>query len=47
MKKQALHLYLKGLGFRSTGRFLGVSNVSVLNWVHSYGKEGSPAKLRV
>jgi transposase-like protein len=39
MKKQALHLYLEGLGFRSTGRFLGVSNVSVLNWVRSFGKE--------
>jgi hypothetical protein len=39
MKKQALHLYLEGLDFRSTGRFLGVSNVSVLKWVRSYGKE--------
>ncbi|GHU60408.1 hypothetical protein FACS1894121_0320 [Bacteroidia bacterium] len=39
MKKQALHLYLEGLGFRSIGRFLGVSNVSVLNWICSFGKE--------
>lgn len=39
MKKQALHLYLAGLGFRSIGRFLGVSNVSVLNWIRSFGKE--------
>ncbi|MDR1198863.1 MAG: hypothetical protein LBK94_07620 [Prevotellaceae bacterium] len=39
MKKQALHLYFEGLSFRSSGRFLGVSNVSVLNWVRSYGKE--------
>jgi transposase-like protein len=39
MKKQALHLYLEGLGFRSIGRFLGVSNVSVLNCIHSFGKE--------
>jgi hypothetical protein len=39
MKKQALHLYLEGLGFRSIGRFLGVSNVSVLNWIRSFGKE--------
>jgi len=31
MKKDALHLYLEGLGFRSIGRLLGVSNVSVLN----------------
>ena len=39
VKKQALHLYLEGLGFRSIGRFLGVSNVSVLNWIKSFGKE--------
>ena len=39
MKKQALHLYIEGLGFRSIGRFLGVSNVSVLNWIRGFGKE--------
>jgi transposase-like protein len=39
MKKQALHLYLEGLGFRSIGRFLGISNVSALNWIRSFGKE--------
>ncbi|KAA6318079.1 hypothetical protein EZS27_031863 [termite gut metagenome] len=39
MKKQALHLYLEGLGFRSIGRLLGVSNVSVLNWIRNFGKE--------
>jgi transposase-like protein len=39
MKKKALHLYLEGLGFRSIGRYLGVSNVSVLNWIRSFGKE--------
>jgi hypothetical protein len=39
MKKQALHPYLEGLGFRSIGRFLGVSNVSVLNWIRSFGRE--------
>jgi len=38
MKKQALQLYLEGLGFRSIGRFLGVSNVSVLNWIRSFGE---------
>jgi hypothetical protein len=38
MKKQALHLYLEGLGFRSIGRILGVSNVSVLNWIRGFGK---------
>jgi transposase len=39
MKKAALRLYLEGLGFRSIGRFLGVSNVSVLNWIRSFGEE--------
>ena len=39
MKKQALHLYLEGLGFRSIGRFSGVSNVSVLNRIRSFDKE--------
>ena len=39
LKKNALHLYLEGLGFRSIGRFLGVSNVSVLNWIRSFGNE--------
>jgi hypothetical protein len=39
MKKQALHLYLEGLGFRSIGRILGVSNVSVLHWIKSFGRE--------
>ncbi len=38
MKRDALHLYLEGLGFRSIGRFLGVSNVSVLNWIRSFGE---------
>jgi hypothetical protein len=39
LKKQALHLYLEGFGFRSIGRLLGVSNVSVLNWIKSFGRE--------
>ena len=39
MKKAALHLYLEGLGFRSIGRLLGVSNVSVLKWIRNFGKE--------
>lgn len=38
VKRQALHLYLEGLGFRSIGRFLGVSNVTVLNWIRSFGE---------
>lgn len=39
MKRNALHLYLEGLGFRSIARYLGVSNVSVLNWIKSFGEE--------
>ena len=38
MKKAALHLYLEGLGFRLIGRILGVSNVSVLQWIRSFGE---------
>lgn len=39
LKKRALQLYLEGLGFRSIGRILKVSNVSVLNWIRGFGKE--------
>jgi transposase-like protein len=38
-KRQALHLYLESLDFRSIGRILGVSNVSVLNWIRDFGKK--------
>ncbi len=38
-KKKALQLYLEGLGFRSIGRVLDVSNVSGLNWIKFFGKE--------
>ncbi|MFH1004824.1 MAG: IS1 family transposase [Bacteroidota bacterium] len=38
LKRDALILYLEGLGFRSIGRFLKVSNVTVLNWIKSFGK---------
>ena len=38
-KRKALHLYLEGLGFRSIGRFLGVSNVSILNWIKDFGEK--------
>jgi transposase len=37
-KRQALELYLEGLGFRSIGRFLNVSHVSVYKWIKSYGR---------
>jgi hypothetical protein len=38
-KRKALQLYLEELGFRSIGRVLGVSNVSVLNWIRNYGEK--------
>ena len=38
-KRKALQLYLEGLGFRSIGRILGVSNVSVLNWIRDFGEK--------
>ncbi|WP_373802074.1 IS1 family transposase [Bacteroides heparinolyticus] len=38
-RRFALSLYLEGLGFHSIGRLLGVSHVSVLNWVRKYGRE--------
>ena len=37
-KRQALQLYLEGLGFRSIGRFLNVSHVSVYQWIKSFGE---------
>ncbi len=39
VKRQALQLYLEGLGFRSIGRFLGVSYVSVQRWIKKFGQE--------
>ena len=39
MRKLALQLYLEGLGFRSIGRVLGVSNVTVLNWIRAFGEQ--------
>ena len=37
-KRQALELYLEGLGFRSIGRILKFSNVSILNWIRAFGE---------
>ena len=37
-KMLALQLYLEGNGFRGSGRILGVSNVTVLNWIRNFGK---------
>ena len=32
-------MYLEGLGFCSTGKILGASNVSVLRWVREFGQK--------
>lgn len=39
IKRQAIELYLEGLGFRSIERILKVSNVSVMNWVREFGEK--------
>jgi len=38
LKRFALSMYLEGLGFRSIGRLLKVSHVSVMNWIKLYGQ---------
>jgi len=45
VKRQALQLYLEGLGFRSIGRYLGVSHVSVYNWIKKFGQELEEKKV--
>ena len=42
-KVKALQLYLEGLGLRAIGRFLGVSQVSVLKWIKQYSDNLSSA----
>ncbi|MCP3660251.1 MAG: IS1 family transposase [Bacteroidetes bacterium] len=37
VKRQALQLYLEGLGFRSIGRILKYSHVSIYNWIKKFG----------
>ena len=39
MKRRAVQFYLEGLGYRSIGRLLGVSQVSVMNWIQSIGEK--------
>ena len=39
VKKLALMMYLEGLGFRSIERILNVSNVTVMNWIKSFGEK--------
>jgi len=51
MKKDALILYLEGLGFRSIGRVLNVSHVAVFNWIKSFGEKldefRNPSEIQV
>jgi transposase-like protein len=50
IKAKAIQLYLEGLGFRAIGRFLGVSQVSVMNWVKAAGnlvQMSPPEKVEV
>ena len=44
VKRQALQLYLEGLGFRSIGRYLGVSHVAVYHWIKSFGEKVNEIK---
>jgi transposase-like protein len=37
IKRDALELYLEGLGFRSIALFLKVSHVTVYNWIKEFG----------
>ena len=37
-KREALQLYLEGLGFRSIARFLKCSHVAVYNWIKAHGE---------
>ena len=38
-RRQALQLYLEGLGFRSIGRILKYSHVSIYKWIKFYGSK--------
>jgi transposase-like protein len=39
VKRMALQMYLEGFGFRSIGRILGFSNVTILNWIRAFGEQ--------
>lgn len=43
-KKNALYLYLVGLGFRSIARFLQVSHVAVYSWIKQFSEKIEPLK---
>ena len=39
IKRQALVLYLEGLGFRSIGRILNFSHVTIYKWIKEFGEK--------
>ena len=39
VKRQALAMYLEGLGFRSIERLLNCSHVAVSQWIKAYGEK--------
>jgi transposase len=39
VKRQALAMYLEGLGFRSIGRLLNCSHVAAYQWIKQYGEK--------
>lgn len=36
---RSLQLYLEGLGLRAISRVIGISHVTILNWIRKYGKQ--------
>jgi len=45
-RRLALTLYLEGLGFRSIGRILGFSHVTVYHWIKSFGEQVESLKQK-
>jgi transposase-like protein len=41
VKRQALEMYLEGLGFRSIGRLLSCSHTAAYYWIRQYGEKSS------
>lgn len=37
IKRRAIQLYLEGISYRTIGRILNVSNVTILNWIKNEG----------
>lgn len=47
VKRLAVHMYLEGLGFRSIGRILNVSNVAVLKWIQAMADFLEPMRKKL